>query len=413
MRICFVVDAQSPHAIHWIRHMHAAGHEVHVISTYEFDREQVPCVTSHIVPVDFSAGFRGNEKAASMGTSTPTTRDKVIAKFRGTPMWKALAGVKNRTALKLITKRAATVREHIRSIQPDIVHSMRIPFEGLLACAAVRDLSLPFLTSTWGNDFTLFAERDKAIKRLTLEVLQRIDGIHCDCEKDVKIARSWGLAAHKPSMVAPGNGGIDANLFSPVADRAAVRREIGLPENVPVILNPRGLKEYIRNDTVFASMPLVWEQFPEAILVCASMAGKAQAISMAEATGHPERIQLLASMPREQLARYFQAADVVVSCSNHDGTPNSLLEGMSCGVFPCVSGIESNLEWVTSGVNGLVHDQTSPVSLANDLKTALADDSFRERAARENRPMVQERAGIETSVAKLEEMYHLITQAKA
>jgi hypothetical protein len=43
----------------------------------------------------------------------------------------------------------------IDELRPDLVHAMRLPYEGFMAAAAVH--SRPLLLSIWGNDFTLFA----------------------------------------------------------------------------------------------------------------------------------------------------------------------------------------------------------------------------------------------------------------
>jgi hypothetical protein len=40
-------------------------------------------------------------------------------------------------------------------IKPDIVHALRIPFEGMLATAA--QLPIPLAVTIWGNDLTLHA----------------------------------------------------------------------------------------------------------------------------------------------------------------------------------------------------------------------------------------------------------------
>ena len=49
------------------------------------------------------------------------------------------------------------------------------------------------------------------------------------------------------------------------------------------------------------------------------------------------------------MAAVFQGARVAVSPSTHDGTPNTLLEAMSCGSFPVAGDIESLREWIEPG----------------------------------------------------------------
>ena len=60
-------------------------------------------------------------------------------------------------------KSASARASLIADLQPDLVHAMRLPFEGFLAAAAVE--KVPLLISVWGNDFTLFANRSRKLRR--------------------------------------------------------------------------------------------------------------------------------------------------------------------------------------------------------------------------------------------------------
>jgi glycosyltransferase involved in cell wall biosynthesis len=61
-------------------------------------------------------------------------------------------------------------------------------------------------------------------------------------------------------------------------------------------------------------------------------------------------------------ADVFRGAQIVVSPSIHDGTPNSLLEAMACGCFPVAGDLESIREWITHGQNGLLFDANDAAS---------------------------------------------------
>ena len=101
----------------------------------------------------------------------------------------------------------------------------------------------------------------------------------------------------------------------------------------------------------------------------------------------------------------FKKARVFVSPSIHDGTPNSLLEAMACGCFPVVGNIESMREWVTSGVNGLLIDASSPPSLANGIIAALENPALCVGAKKENALIIAERAGYQRCMAMTEAFY--------
>ena len=77
----------------------------------------------------------------------------------------------------------------------------------------------------------------------------------------------------------------------------------------------------------------------------------------------------------------FRSAAVLVSPSTHDGTPNTLLEGMACGCFPVAGDLESIREWITPGVNGLLVDPSDADALAEAILSALDQPELRAKAA--------------------------------
>ena len=157
LRFCFVADGQSPHARNWIRYLAADGHEIHLISTYPCSTHDLPVASLSIVPLDFSARVRAKEKEATMGTAQGDAKSKSISRLRGSALWKTLVAVRNGVTPAAVQVQKRKVRCIIEQIQPDLVHAMRVPFEGILAASALTGTKFPLVVSIWGNDFTLFA----------------------------------------------------------------------------------------------------------------------------------------------------------------------------------------------------------------------------------------------------------------
>jgi len=109
----------------------------------------------------------------------------------------------------------------------------------------------------------------------------------------------------------------------------------------------------------------------------------------------------------------FQMADVAASPSNHDGTPNTLLEAMACGAFPVAGDVESVREWIEEGRNGLLCDPNDVESVAAALVRALGDDNLRHRAAVVNREIVAQRGEFMTGMRRAESFYHELVGAAA
>ena len=373
MRLLFVVDGRSPIALNWIGFFVKAGHEVHMISTYPCNPD-LQLASLNVVPVALSE-VAGSEGAAATSKGG----------------WKSLIPVGTRTAVRQwlgpLTLVSASKRMSViaADIKPDLIHAMRIPFEGMLATLA--DPPAPVLVSVWGNDFTLHAPATPQLASYTRSTLQRASALHTDCERDVRLAYAWGFSESKPAVVLPGSGGVQANIFYPP--------EINTSAKQPLVINPRGFRAYVRSDTFFKAIPLILERHPETHFTCPNMAGVAQVGRWIEELGIARHVTLLAQQTRTQMADLFRQAQVAVSASTHDGTPNTLLEAMACGCFPVAGDLESLREWIVPGINGLLFDPGEPESLAQAVCIALAQPQLRIRASEYNIHLIQERADYE------------------
>jgi glycosyltransferase involved in cell wall biosynthesis len=176
----------------------------------------------------------------------------------------------------------------------------------------------------------------------------------------------------------------------------------------PVIFNPRGFREYVRNDVFFQAIPLVLKQYPNAKFVCASMAGESQALQWMNRLDIRASVELLPALPHDQMADVFRRAQVLVSAAIHDGMPNSLLEGMACGCFPIAGDLDSIREWITNGKNGLLTDATDPQKLADAILEGLANKNLRDQAAGLNQRIIMERAEYGSTMKRVEEFYQKV-----
>ena len=295
---------------------------------------------------------------------------------------------------------ARKLAEIIQQLQPDVVHAMRIPYEGMLAALAKERLSQvcpPLLISVWGNDFTLHAPSTPWMAALTRQALGAATGVHTDCRRDLRLAHEWGFDPALPAVVLPGAGGIQTDLFYPPVKQN--------DSNAPKVINPRGIRAYVRNDTFFKAIPRVLSQRPKARFICPTMAGEAQPMRWIAQYDLREAVELLPKISRPQMAELFRTAQVAVSPSTHDGTPNTLLEAMACGCFPVAGDLESLREWITPGENGLLVDPGDPQALAEAILQALGDAQLRKQAASLNHALVLEFAEYGRVMQQAEKFY--------
>lgn len=398
MRILFVADGRSPTVLNWLRYWVEAGHEVHLISTFPCDSP--PGLTSfQVLPVAFGGMAGGQVGKTGNAMPQPGPMSRLRGSLRTLRYFLGPLGLPSHQKHfhALVTK-----------IQPDLVHALRIPFEGMLA--AVTPPGIPLLVSTWGNDLTLHARGSFLMAAQTRRVLRRADGLLADTARDIRLGREWGFAPDQPTLVVPGGGGIRLDEIEADSRSGVLPEEFA---DAPVVVNPRGQRPgSLRQDVFFQAIPLVLEKVPQAIFVCPSLAGDAESERWVDRLEIRSNTRLWRHLDRAQLWTLFKSAQVFVSPSIHDGTPNSLLEAMACGCFPVVGDIESLHEWIRPGVNGLLVDATSPRSMADGIVAALEAPALRAAAKDENARVIAERAEYGRCMAMAEAFYRAISYPK-
>ena len=399
MRLLYYADGRSPIARSWIEHFVQAGHEVHWVSS--FVATAIPGLASfQVVPVAFSAPASNRAAAPAVGRARGLQLRLAVRQWLG-PL--------------TVGSAASSLRPIVETIHPDLVHALRIPFEGMVAARASS--GFPLLVSVWGNDFTLHAQASPGMSLLTGRTLHRAAGLHADCRRDLGLASRWGFPEGRPSIVLPGSGGIRPSVFFPAGERdEVISVRMGaffgsLPNGSRLVVNPRGFRAYVRNDTFFRAVPRVLRRLPNVVFVCPSMAGESQAERWRRRVDPASSVRLLPALDPGEMASLFRRAQVSVSPSTHDGTPNTLLEAMACGCFPIAGDLESVREWLVRGETGLIVNPGDNEGLAWAIIRALEDDGLRQSAAQRNVQVTRQRADYATCMQQAEDFYRTVVQA--
>ncbi len=385
MKLLLIADGRSPITRRWIAMLQPLKYELVLISSY-------PCEPIdglkklYTLPLAFAS--QGGSQA---GSGSRNAVKQLVSRFR--PIAQRMRHLLGPWML------SGPIYEYLdilKTEKPDRVHAFRIPFEGMLASATPA--GIPLILSTWGNDFTLHASSTGRMETMTRRTLQRANALMSDTQRDVKLALEWGYSPQKPCLVVPGNGGTDVDELTALTQ--GIERS-----DPPQVINPRGLRSYVRTDTFFKSIPLVLAKRPEVQFVCASMEGQTEALNWVDQLGIQKNVHFLPYVSQPELWREYARSQVMVSNSTHDGSPNSLLEAMALGCFPICGDIESIRAWITDGENGLLVDPADPAALAEAVLKALEKSQLRSTAAMLNAQLIREKAGIEAARAKVKELY--------
>jgi glycosyltransferase involved in cell wall biosynthesis len=375
LRILIIADGRSPITRSWITMLKPLGHHISLVSSY-------PCPpvdgveNLYVLPLAFSS-FGGSQA----GSSRSKRSAGIITRIRP-----AAQKLRHWLGPWTLSAKSGELQRIIDLEKPELIHAMRIPFEGMLASSIHP--GIPLIISTWGNDFTLHAPSTPRMRSLTRKTMQRASALLSDTHIDVSRAAEWGFNPRNPSLVVPGNGGI--NLHELSTSIAGVDKS-----TIPTVLNPRGLRSYVHSDTFFRSIPAVLDALPDTQFICTSMAGQPEAEHWINSLGITANVQLLPLLTQDELWRAFTRAHVSVSISSHDGTPNTLLEAMACGCLPICGDLPSIREWITPGENGLLVDPQDPKALADAILLALTSSQLLSSSARLNSHIVKDRADVD------------------
>jgi glycosyltransferase involved in cell wall biosynthesis len=159
-----------------------------------------------------------------------------------------------------------------------------------------------------------------------------------------------------------------------------------------LVVNPRGFRAYVRSDTFFKAIPHVLAERPDAQFACVAMAGKPVAEAWVSNLRVQASVTLLGRLAPGDMARLLKRGDIMASLTEHDGTPNTLLEAMACEALPVVGELASVAEWIEDGVNGRLVDAGDARATAQAIVDAIEQSQWRDQAVKRNRARILETA---------------------
>jgi len=154
------------------------------------------------------------------------------------------------------------------------------------------------------------------------------------------------------------HNGVDPSVFHPgVRDRfrASTRRELGIPDDVPVLLflaanwKRKGLEYFLR------ALPI--EENCRAVVVGKARTGPFERIAEQRALGD----RVVFAGPTSEPVKYYAAADLFVLPTRYDPFANVCLEALACGVPVITSRENGAAELIEPGVNGYLLDRPGDV----------------------------------------------------
>ena len=296
------------------------------------------------------------------------------------------------------------VRRLVKRIKPDILDAHYI---GIPAYLGVVSGFRPLAYNAWGSDILIDIDESRLRKYITKYSLKKAALVTCTSPQLKDRLEELGIA---PNRVKVAFLGVETNIFSPEYRDETLIGELGIA-NSPIVISTRNLKPVYNLEMLISAIPLVLKEIPEAIFIFAGHGEQRNYLEgLANDLGISDSIRFIGHITHNMLPKYLASSDVFISVSLSDGTPQSLLEAMACGLPAVVSDIPANRLWIEDGGNGFLVPIGDHQMLADKISYLLKNRDIREKFGTLNREKAKERAEYENQMSKIETMYKELLQ---
>ncbi len=264
-----------------------------------------------------------------------------------------------------------------------------------LAAALMR---VPLIVDHW-HGFTRFSRK----RRLICRLLGRFTILSLAVSQGVRdyLIEQGVLDPAKVRVVA---NGIDLARIQAHRPRAAVRRELRLPEEVRVVGLVARLDHWGKGHReLFTALAGLTDRYLLKALIIGGGRREAELRQLAAELGLGPRVNFLGQ--RRDIPDLLAALDILVLPSYGEGVSLALLEGMAAGLPVIATAVGGLPEVVTDGVNGLLIPPRDPEALARALARLLADPDFARRLGEQARAEVEAHYSLERLGREINEIY--------
>ncbi len=234
--------------------------------------------------------------------------------------------------------------------------------DGFAAVVLARLLGVPCVVKLHGSDINIIAKLPGP-RRMSAWALPRATRIVAVSRPLADEVCALGVDRDRVAVVL---NGVDGDLFH-VRDRAAARRELGLPLDEKIALYVGNLKP----EKGILELADAWRDVGNALLC---IVGDGPLHAEVEAAVGPlgATVRMVGAQPLAAIPTWMAACDLLVLPSRNEGTPNVVLEAFASGRRVVGSRVGGVPDLITSPILGALTPPEDPRALAATLTTELA-----------------------------------------
>ena len=258
-------------------------------------------------------------------------------------------------------------------IKPDLIHAHWVLPNGFIGALVARQLRIPLVVSLPGSD-VLMAGKNPLFRWMANYAWQSASLITTNSAELRDEAIRLGAPAGKFELIIYG---VNAAEFVPSDEGTAeLRAALGLSADDVVVLGVGRMVYKKGFDVLIRAIALLHELHGHVKAVLIGEGDlKAHWQKLAVDSGVGERVLFVGRVPYDQIARYYNMADMLAMPSvTHpvDGLNVCVLDAMACAKPIVASRVAGNPLVVADGINGIRVDEGRPEQLAHAI-ARLAD----------------------------------------
>lgn len=286
------------------------------------------------------------------------------------------------------------------NVKPDFVHSFEMqscsyPIYNVMKKYA----SVKWGYSCWGSDLYFYnsvKEHQQQIKR----VLERIDYLITDCNRDYNMARQIGFSGEFLGVI-PGGGGVDLQqakkLSKPIHERKIILVK-GYEHKFGRALNVIKALQYLISE----------HKINQEIVV---FGAHKKVIDYIRENNLPFVYFERQELSNDRVLALMGQSLIYIGNSLSDGIPNTLIEAMCLGAFPIQSEVGGSIaEVVRNNLNGkIIKDASNIEEIKKHIVSSLSDFSLLKKSERINQELAKEKFCKEIVKIKITEAYNKVS----
>jgi glycosyltransferase involved in cell wall biosynthesis len=292
----------------------------------------------------------------------------------------------------------------IYSHQVDIIHvNSYVPGNYTRLAGAL--MQTPIIIDHW-HGFTRFSGKRRFICRL----LGRVTDLSLAVSPGVKdyLVEQVGLDPAKVRVVP---NGVDMAAIDAARPGPAVRQELGLPEEVPLIGLVGRLDHWGKgHKELFEAMASLKERYPVQALIVGGGRREVEMRELAAGLGLAAQAHFLGQ--RRDVPDLLQAMDIFVLPSYSEGVSLALLEAMAAGLPVIATAVGGTPEVVTDGETGLLIPPRDAEALAGALARLLGDPVWARQLGGNARRHVKANYSLDRLGREINEIYQELVTKK-